>query len=119
LYLTLYYDIKLIAGVCYNTTITDADRNAMFQALGDTDFYKRSYLPEKITAAEANCNPLETALFFLSAKVYPYQRVDADLHLPNAPVDIINKAYQSSATPRAALTLATLLAASAVAAALV
>jgi hypothetical protein len=76
-------------------------------------------MAQQITAAEANCSTLETALFFLSAKVYPYQRVDADLHLPNAPASIINKAYQSSATPRAALTLATLLAASAVVAALV
>ena len=54
----------------------------------------------QITAAEANCNPLETALFFLSAKMYPYQQVDADLRLSNAPTD-----NQSSATPRAALSL--------------
>jgi hypothetical protein len=109
----------LLAGVCDKSSgISAADRLAMFDALGETDYYK-DYLAYQIKAADARCNPLETALFFLSAKVYPYQQVDADLRLPNAPASIINKAYQSSATPRAALTLATLLAASAVAAALV
>jgi hypothetical protein len=105
----------LIAGACRNPL---TDRDAMFDALEKTKFYKE-YLAQPITAGEANCSTLETALFFLSAKVYPYQRVDADLHLPNAPASIINKAHQSSATPRAALTLASLLAASALAAALV
>ena len=108
----------LIAGVCHTPIVIDANRDAMFTALGEASFY-REYLAQPITAAEANCSALETALFFLSAKVYPYQRVDADLHLPNAPASIINKAHQSSATPRAALTLASLLAASALAAALV
>ena len=104
----------LIAGAAKS----DTKCQSMFDELGKTTYYKE-YLSHEITAAEANCGSLESVLFFLSAKVYPYQRVDADLRLPNAPADTINAVYQSSATPRAALTLASLLTASALAAALV